>query len=149
MNKPVWAVIVVSVIASSAGCAVVRQADLDAWVGVSVVALDTHSLFMTLPTVKTVTEGGVEIRNYVNKMNISSCGRFATGSVVGTATPTGSSVQVMSTAAFNAFQTCSAQLIGCDNIFYIRDGRIVEYRPTGRCFTDDRVRPQRGWERFR
>ena len=34
------------------GCAnmTVRQEDLNAWVGVSVERLDTHSLFLTLPT---------------------------------------------------------------------------------------------------
>ncbi|MDP3281492.1 MAG: hypothetical protein U1D41_16315 [Nitrosomonas sp.] len=44
------------------GCATVRQSDLDAWVGVPVIALDTHSLLLGFPMVKTITDSGIEIR---------------------------------------------------------------------------------------
>lgn len=37
----------------------VRQADLDAWVGVPVKALDTHSLFLTMRLERTLTEDGL------------------------------------------------------------------------------------------
>ena len=84
----------------------VFQADLDAWKGVPVAALDTHSLFLTMLFVRRITDGGIEIRNY--------WGREA----------------------------------DCDDFFYIRDGIVIEYRTEGRCTTDQRVRPQPGWEKF-
>jgi hypothetical protein len=42
----------------------------------------------------------------------------------------------------NAFSTCSSGWVGCNNIFYIKDGKVIEYAPTGNCFTDERVQPQ-------
>ena len=117
------------------GCAIflqVRQSDLEAWKGVPVEALDTHSLFLTVPMVKTVSESGVEIRDYVNKVGVSSCSQFGR----------------LTYANFNSFQNCSAQMVGCDNIFYIRDGKVLEYKPVGQCYTDNTVRPEPGWDRF-
>ena len=76
------------------GCAIflqVRQSDLEAWKGVPVEALDTHSLFLTVPMVKTVSESGVEIRDYVNKVGVSSCSQFGR----------------LTYANFNSFQNCS------------------------------------------
>ena len=120
------------IVVSIFGCASVRQQDLDAWVGVPVEALDTQSFFLTLPMVKTVTDSGVEIRVYPNKRAVGGCGSF--GSV--------------SYANFQSFQSCSMQLAGCDNIFYIKDKRIIQYKPVGNCFTDERVRPEAGYQRF-
>ena len=65
-----------------AGCALiltVRQEDLDAWVGMPVEALDTHSFFITLPLAKTITSSGIEIRNYPKKRNIGRC--FGSGNI--------------------------------------------------------------------
>ena len=45
MNKIVAALSLSMVGAILTGCATVRQQDLDAWVGMPVEALDTHSLF--------------------------------------------------------------------------------------------------------
>ncbi|MBU3607538.1 hypothetical protein [Polynucleobacter nymphae] len=114
------------------GCGSVRQQDLDAWVGVPVEALDTQSFFLTLPMIKTVTDSGVEIRVYPNKRAIGGCGSFGT----------------VSYSAFQSFQTCSSQLVGCDNIFYIKNKKIIEYKPVGKCMTDERVRPESNYERF-
>lgn len=130
-----------------AGCAnnkplPINQADLDSWVGIPVIALDTHALFLTVPMVKTMTDSGIEIRNYVNRSNVSSCG----GGGFGTAISPQSST--LTNTNFAAFQTCTSGLIGCDNIFYIRDKNIIEYKPVGRCYTDDKVRPETGYERF-
>jgi hypothetical protein len=86
-----------------------RMADLDSWLGVRVIAIDTHSFLLTLPMVKTVTDSGVEIRVYSNKRGIVSCG--GTG--------------FLSYSNFNTFQACSAGLVGCDGIFYIRDGKVT------------------------
>jgi hypothetical protein len=30
----------------------------------------------------------------------------------------------------------------CNNIFYIRDGRVVKYNPVGNCYTDESLQPQ-------
>ena len=117
-------------------CATVRQQDLDSWVGVPSEALDTHSLFLTVPMVRTKTESGIEIRNYANGRNFGTCSGF------GSASATGSWVNA------NAFSSCSSGWVGCNNIFYIREGKVVEYAPTGRCFTDERVQPQARYKRL-
>jgi hypothetical protein len=104
---------------SLSGCAglLVRQQDLDAWVGVPVEALDTHSLFLTVPMIRTKTESGLEIRNYANGKNISSCSGF------GNAAASGGWVQA------SAFSNCTSGWQGCNNIFYIRNGKVLEYTP--------------------
>ena len=114
----------------------VRQPDLDSWGGVAVIARDSRSIFLTVPMVKTITDSGIEIRNYVNKRNVGSCS--------GSANISG----YLSYQNFNTFQTCSSGLIGCDNIFYIREGKVIEYKPVGWCYTDDTVRPEKGYEIF-
>ena len=117
------------------GCAnmTVRQEDLNAWVGVSVERLDTHSLFLTLPVAKTITDSGVEVRVYSNKQNFSSC--FDSGNIDGKT--------YSNDASFSAIQNCSSQLRGCDNIFYIKDKKVLEYKPVGLCYADEIVQPER------
>jgi hypothetical protein len=118
-------------------CATVRRQDLDAWVGVPVEALDTHSLFLTVPMVRARTESGIEIRNYANGRNIARCagtgGAYSSGGWVHA----------------NAFSNCTSGWVGCNNIFYIRDGKVLEYAPTGRCYTDARVQPQARYRRLK
>ena len=80
------------------GCGTVRQKDLDAWVGQPVEALDTQPFFVSLPMVKTVTQSGVEIRNYINGASSGSC--FGSGYASGTA---------YNPATFIAFQNCTAR----------------------------------------
>lgn len=123
-------------------CATVHQADLDAWVDVPVIALDTHSFMLTLPMVRTVTDSGVEIRVYSNKRGVSSCG----GSGFGAANSQQGSA--MSYQNFSAFRNCTSGLIGCDAVFYIRDGKVIEVKAVGQCYTDERSRPEKGYERF-
>lgn len=124
------------------GCATVHQSDLDAWVDVPVIALDTHSFFLTLPMVRTVTDSGVEIRVYTNKRGVSSCGGGGFG---GANSPQGST---LSYANFNTFQNCTSRMVGCDGIFYIRDRKVIEAKPVGRCYTNEAIRPEKGYERF-
>ena len=124
------------------GCATVRQSDLDAWVDVPVIALDTHSFFLTLPMVRTVTDSGVEIRVYSNKRGVSSCRGSGFGS---TNSPQGNT---LSYANFNTFQNCMSGMVGCDGIFYIRDGRVIEAKPVGRCYTNEATQPEKGYDRF-
>jgi len=122
---------------SSCASLAVRKQDLDAWIGVPVEALDTHSLFLTVPMVRTKTDSGIEIRNYANGRNMSSC----SGS--GSTYVSGKWVQG------NAFSNCSSGWQGCNNIFYIRDGKVIEYAPTGQCYTDDSVQPQERYKRLK
>lgn len=140
MKKAVAVVFSAITVVTHVACATVRtvrQQDLDAWVGMPVEALDTHSLFLTIPMVRTKTESGIEIRNYANGRNFGSCSGF------GSANAAGSWVNA------NAFSNCSSGWVGCNNIFYIKNGKVIEYAPTGRCFTDESVQPQARYERLK
>jgi hypothetical protein len=119
-----------TIVLALAGCAAVRQEDLDAWRGMPVEALDTHSLFLTMPMVRTMTAGGIEIRDYSNGVRTASC------------ETSGSAVASGAWINSGAFSSCRSGWIGCHNLFYIRDGHVLEYAPTGRCKTDASVRPQ-------
>lgn len=121
-----------AVVAALAGCATVRQQDLDAWVGAPVAALDTHRLFLTLPMRKTIADDGTEVRVYSNTVQAGSC--FA-----------GASASGQTTVNAAGWSNCVSSVRGCHNIFYIRDGRITEYAPTGQCYTDESVRPGKRW----
>jgi|CXWL01.1.fsa_nt_gi hypothetical protein len=125
-----------------AGCATVRQSDLDAWVGVPVIALDTHSLLLGFPMVRTITDSGIEIRNYSERIGVSSCN----GS--GFVSANSSRGNTLSHANFNAYQSCISRVIGCDGIFYIREGKVIEAKVVGHCYTDESYRPEPGYEKF-
>ena len=103
----------------------VRQSDLDAWVGIPAKALDVHSEFLTMRLERTFTEDGIEIRNYVNEVSGNRC----------------------MTIGYNV--VCRGIKGACNNIFYIHEGYVLEYRPTGsggvRCYTDATLRPQGVW----
>ena len=102
-----------------AGCPLksVRQADLDSWVGMPVEALDMQPLFLTMRLERRMTTDGIEVRNYVNEANVS----MPVGGLIVT------------------------KRIACNNIFYIHDNYVMEYRPTGRFYTDATTRPPRGY----
>jgi len=108
-------------------CLAVRQSDLDVWVGMPTEALDTHSFFVTVPLVKTISDSGIEIRNYRNGFFVAQC-----SGVVNNAT----------------FVTCFQNEIVCNNIFYIKDKVVLEYAPTGRCYTNDFVRPEERYKKL-
>jgi hypothetical protein len=114
----------------------VRQQDLDAWVGVPVEALDTHSFFITVPMYRTITDSGIEIRNYANGGDVAQCFGSAGANMVG------------NYATSNAFTTCSSGRIVCNNIFYIKNGKVIEYAPTGHCYTDSTVQPEARYQRL-
>ena len=128
--KPLQIAVIVGAVVAMSGCATVRKQDLDAWVGVPVEALDTHSLFLTVPMYRSVTSSGIEIRNYANGADVAQC--FSNAS----ANKSGKYVNA------NAFTTCSSGRVVCNNIFYIKDGVVIEYAPTGSCYTDESVQPQ-------
>lgn len=86
---------------------------------------------------RTVTDNGIEIRNYANGVDVANC--------FGTAGASRSRNFINA----NAFTTCSSGRIVCNNIFYIKDGKVIEYAPTGRCYTDETVQPQARYLRLR
>lgn len=132
-------ILLLLVLCALTACAVrkVRQQDLDAWVGMPVEALDTHSLFLTVPMIRTKTETGIEIRNYANGRNMSTCSGSANANRYG------------NWVNANAFSSCTSGWVGCNNIFYIKEGRVVDYAPTGNCYTDETVQPQARYQRLR
>lgn len=131
--------VVAAVVLAISGCATVRQEDLDAWVGVPVEALDTHSFFITVPMYRSVTASGMEVRNYANGSDVAKC--FSNSGA-----NTNKSGKHVSTSTFT---TCSNNRVVCNNIFYIKDGKVVEYAPTGNCYTDETVQPQARYLRLR
>ena len=116
------------------GCASVHEADLHAWEGAPVAALDTHPVFLTMHVVKTATADGTQIRNYVNGKDIAS--RSSGGTVFAGA---------VNQASYNQFSDCMRSFAACNNIFYINDAVITKYVPVGtggaRCYTDETLRP--------
>jgi hypothetical protein len=132
MEAEMRVLIVVAMGVLVAGCATVRQQDLDAWRGVPVAALDTHRVFVTMPLQKTLAADGTEVRVYSNTAEVSGCsgGSMAGGRRLTTA---------------SGWARCVTQTRGCHNIFYIRDGLVQEYAPTGDCFTDESAQPGARW----
>ena len=109
----------------------VKQQDLVAWLGISIEALDTHTQFSIMPMFRTNSDSGTEIRNYAYGYNFGEC--FAKAG----ASHSGDFVDI------NTFITCSSSRIVCNNLFYIKEGKILEYAPTGRCNTDRKTQPER------
>lgn len=126
------------ILATMTGCAgmLVRQQDLDAWVGVPVEALDTHSLFATMPMSRTISPSGIEVRNYANGRQVANCTGFGNANRFGR------------TVNATTFNTCTQNWRGCNNIFYIKDGAVIEYAPTGNCITDGSVQPEERYLRM-
>lgn len=114
------------------GC--VNKSDLDAWQGVPVAELDKHPFFLTVPAVRTIASDGTEIRNYVNGGNVASC---SGGGQIFAST--------VDAARFSGFSTCMQRFEACNNIFYIKDGRVQQYIASGTggaiCMTDATLRP--------
>ncbi len=131
-HKPKNAALVLLAAIVVCGCAqtkYVRQEDLASWVGAPVDALNFHPVFLGIPMTSRVDEKGVEIRNYSNSISTQSC------------VASGSSLSV-GTTSFNGGQAnCIENRVVCNNVFFIKDGYVVEYRPIGRCYTDETVRP--------
>lgn len=121
----------------------VRPEDLAAWVGQPVEALDRHTLFNAMPMVKTTAADGIEIRNYVNKFYAIPCvgHDFLQGAlIVDPREP--KKFPELSLDAFNTFEICAKKTRGCDNWFFIKDGKVREFRPLGECYTNHTVQPQ-------
>ena len=119
------------------GCAlpIVRQQDLDAWIGQPVSALELHPFFITVPVVKTKTSDGTEIWNYVNGRNIGSC--LGGGSVFS---------GTVNSAIYNQITNCVSRIGACNSIFYIKENVVLKYIAVGsggvRCMTTKELQPQ-------
>ena len=109
------------------GCAtlIIDEDVVNSWKNIPVEELDAHSFFITIPLIKTKTDSGMEIRNYRNVRDFSSCSASATGYV-----------------SYSAFSQCSSFQSGCNNIFYIKDGIVKDYRLVGNCYTMESLRPE-------
>ena len=120
----------------------VRQVDLDAWKNIPVIALDTHSFFMTVPMIKTITPDGLEIRIYSNSKSLTQCVESGNVNANG----------YFDYASYSEYTTCSSNTMACENIFYIKDGSVVEYVPVSkggaRCFTNETVQPEPRYLKF-
>ena len=107
----------------------VQQQDLDAWSGVSVEALDTHALLRKAPMFRTRTNSGTEIRNYAYGYDFEECCGEAGANKVG------------DFINGNDLIICSSSRIVCNNMFYIKEEKVLEYAPTGRCDTSEKIQP--------
>jgi clan AA aspartic protease (TIGR02281 family) len=115
----------------------VRQEDLQSWVGRPASDLDNQPFWATIPSVRTRTSDGTEIRNYVNGPNVASCS--GGGTVF---------AEYVDIATYRQFSNCMQSFAACNNVFYIRSGVVTQYSPIGtggtRCYTDERTRPDFG-----
>jgi hypothetical protein len=118
----------------AAGCLGVRQQDLDPWVGQPVSALETQPVLATMRLVRTRASDGTELWNYVNGRNIGAC--TGGGTVF---------AGFIDMATYNSFSSCISTFAACNNIFYVKNGRVLSYNPVGsgglRCYTDETLRP--------
>ncbi len=115
----------------------VRQEDLDAWTGVSIEALDTHSLFNTVPMKEVKTKDGFTYRYYNNSESFLKC-------ITNSSSSLNPANQINSSANLNknSNTTCYEKKVGCNNVFLIKDETVVSYEPKGQCYTDERVQPE-------
>ncbi len=117
------------------GCMSVRQVDIDSWVGQPIYKLESHPIFVTLPVIKTQTSDGTEIWNYVNGANLSNC--MGNGSLY--------TNNKMDYNSYNYFSNCMQRYAACNNLFYIRDSKVINYTPIGtggaRCYTNEKLQP--------
>jgi hypothetical protein len=136
--KAYKSIVLFVLIVGLAGCFKgVRQQDLDAWAGMPVEALETHSFFITVPLYKTKTESGIEVWNYANGgASVASCFTNA------------SAYDGDGYVSGNAATNCISQKVICNNIFYIKNGIVLEYAPTGRCYTEEFLQPEARYRRL-
>lgn len=117
-----------------AGCATVHPEDTEAWAGQPTSVLEKQPLFLTMAVVKTQASDGTDIWNYVSGQAATSCNQD--GMLLG---------RRIGWGAYTGFTDCTSRFQACNNIFYIRDGRIqrVVVLASGgaQCSTDKRFLP--------
>jgi hypothetical protein len=120
--------------ATLAGCGTVHPEDTEAWVGQPTSVLEKQPFFLTMQVVKTNASDGTDIWNYVSGQAAMSCSQD--GTLLGRRVGWG---------AYTGFADCTSRFQACNNIFYIRDGRVqrVVVMASGGavCSTDKRFLP--------
>lgn len=125
------------VLAGLLGCASVDKADLAAWTGQSVVALENHPYFAALPVVVAQTSDGTTLRRYVEGASLDRClGHRRDGR------------SMVDYSTYTELASCLERLSSCSHVFALRDGRVVRYEvaATGGavCRTNEAMRPRAG-----
>lgn len=98
----------------------VNQSDLDSWKGQPIDKLNSHSFFMTIPVEKSYLSNGTEIRNYRN----------------------GGTYRSTANCNYGSCTAITSETV-CNNIFYIKDNIVQEYKVVGRCRTNSTLRPEK------
>lgn len=128
------AVVICMITAVLGGCMTVREEDQAAWRGRPVSELQLHPVFATMKLVRTRADDGTELWNFVNGRQVSSCS--GDGLIFG---------GYLSTVQYAQFTSCMSGHAACNNLFYVKGGRVLDYVPTGsggmRCYTDERTQP--------
>ena len=127
--KVVTAIVLMGVLAGCASSSG-RQQDLSVWQGLPVEALDTHSLWTTIPMNQVIKKNHTEIRNYTQSKPFTHCTAGGSGGAGG---------RIM---ANNALQTCTTETFVCEYTFYINHGTIERFESKGDCFTDESLQPE-------
>jgi len=104
----------------------VRQEDLDAWRGQPVVKLDSHPIFASMDLRRTIAQSGVETRNYRNASAGARMGRATTS--------------FSQSSAETHYREDDTSVV-CNNVFVIKNGRVLSYTPVGQCYTDQSLQP--------
>ena len=99
---------------------------VNSWKNVTVEELDTHSFFITVPMIRSNTNPGIEVRNYRNYRTSNQCNVSKNGGYT----------------SYNVFANCTQTESGCNNIFYIKNDVVIEYRLVGNCYTVQSLRPE-------
>ena len=125
MVKIYLRIILIFILTSLIGCRTVRQEDLLSWKGVPVEKLDTHSFWVTIPMKKVILKDGTEIRFYINSRSVFNCLN-----------------NQMDSIASSGITTCMNNKVTCNNVFKIKDEKVISYEPKGRCYTDTFLQPE-------
>ncbi len=100
----------------------VKQEDLNAWKGVDLIELETHPLFTTLPFTKRLLSDDSELHIFNNSRTAS--------------------VNCNHDKFLNTTSCSGGDTITCSNQFFVKNGKVIEYRPVGKCYTDCSTRPK-------
>jgi hypothetical protein len=101
----------------------VRQEDLNSWVNVRVIELETHPIFSSMQLEKRKLSDGSELWIYTNQ---------------------GEPHTRCFTNPFSnqfGYVNCSTAQAVCSNQFLVNQGYVKWYKPIGNCYTDCTLRP--------
>lgn len=119
----------------------VHQEHLDAWIGLPTEALETHSLFLIRPPVKTMISGGVEVWHYVDGVNVSNCQSEQSGYL--------DKRGFLPTVKYQEYSNCVSKGVTCNTLAFIKDNIIKEVEVVGPCYTSDAHLPNDRYRRMK